>query len=152
MFKQIKHNGLRDKIFTYNDWLLSIQQYSDVRYSDIRGRFYDSKNPQYGPPHCSSTGVYLEGLIDAFNLAVSVGDKRREKAYRRAIRRGIRSVMQLEFSDSTDLFYISKKSLARGGLRTTVYNNEIRIDNVQHNLMALLKILNSKEVWDKKAN
>lgn len=34
---------------------------------------------------------------------------------------------------------------AGGGLRTTVWRNEIRVDNVQHVLMALLKIL---EVFD----
>ena len=49
--------------------------------------------------------------------------------------------MQLQFADEIDMFYVSKREQVAGGLRTTVYNNEIRIDNVQHNLLAIQKIL-----------
>lgn len=134
---------LRDFIFEMNDWLLSMQQIEDkVVYRDVAGRFYDPSRP-YGPPHSSSTGVYLEGLIDAFELARKTGDKKRMEAYRTTIVRGLRSVMQLQFKDEIDMFYISesKRRYARGGIRTTVYDNQIRCDNVQHNLMAILKIL-----------
>ncbi|MGM0652959.1 MAG: hypothetical protein ACQES4_09315, partial [Bacillota bacterium] len=59
-----------------------------------------------------------------------------------------RSVMQLQFADEVDMFYISQpmRPYVEGGIRTTVYDNEIRCDNVQHNYMALLKIL---DVFDK---
>ena len=40
--------------------------------------------------------------------------------------------MQLEFADDIDMFYIPDRTAVRGGLRTAVYNNEIRVDNVQH--------------------
>ena len=56
--------------------------------------------------------------------------------------------MQLEFGDEVDLYYISKRARVRGGLRTTVYDNEIRVDNVQHGLMALLDILKIFEPED----
>lgn len=62
-------------------------------------------------------------------------------AYRQAIIKGIRHVMQLEFADDIDMFYIFNKQAAAGGLRSRVYNNEIRMDNIQHNLLALIKIL-----------
>ena len=63
--------------------------------------------------------------------------------YRTTILRGLRSVMQLQFVDEVDMFYISKskRNYVRGGIRTTVYDNQIRCDNVQHNLMAILKII-----------
>ncbi len=135
--------ALRDWTFTMNDWLLGVQQWDDdARFPDTNGRFYDAHRP-FGPPHASSTGVYLEGLIDAWRMAKEVGDKTRQESYRRAIVRGIRSIMQLAFLDEVDMFYIShgKRNEVLGGVRTTVYDNVIRVDNVQHALMGILKIL-----------
>jgi len=40
------------------------------------------------------------------------------------------------------------RSYVEGGIRTTVYDNEIRCDNVQHNVMAALKIVNVFEEND----
>ncbi|MBC8470736.1 MAG: hypothetical protein H8D56_14785 [Planctomycetes bacterium] len=152
VWKQTRNERLRKFIFQMNDWLLSVQQLEDnVVYRDTAGRFYDPTRP-FGPPHSSSTGVYLEGLIDAFQLARQTGDNKRTNAYRIAILRGLRSVMQLQFTDDIDMFYISesKRKYARGGIRTTVYDNQIRCDNVQHNLMAILKILDAFEQDDYK--
>ncbi len=150
MWKQKGDDRLKDFIFEINDWLLNIQQWEDdVVYRDAVGRFYDPNRP-FGPPHASSTGAYLQGLIDAFRLARRTGDQKRMNAYRVAIVRGLRSVMQLQFTDEIDMFYISdsKRKFVRGGIRTTVYDNQIRCDNVQHNLMALLKILEAFEEDD----
>jgi hypothetical protein len=124
-----------------NDWLVNIQQWEYSAYEDAKGQFYSPAHPEYGPPHASSTGVYLEGLTDAYQLAREVGDAARTKRYRRTIIRGLRSVMQLQFKDDIDMFYILERDRVYGGIRTTVYDNTIRVDNVQHNLMAVLKIL-----------
>lgn len=131
---------LRDWVFEMNDWLLGMQARSKQVYDDTEGRFYDPQRP-YGPPHASSTGVYLEGLVDAFALARAVRDQRRMRAYRRAIWLGLRSALQLQFNEESELFYVARRGLVRGGIRTTVYNNVIRVDNVQHVLMAVQKIL-----------
>jgi len=136
-----KADFLRDWVFEMNDWLVGFQAPPNDSYPDVDGRFYDPKRPKMGVPHASSTGVYLEGLVDAFRLARTVGDKAREEVYRRAILRGLRSVMQLEFADEVDMYYIAHRDRARGGIRTTVYDSEIRVDNVQHNLMAVRKVL-----------
>jgi hypothetical protein len=152
LWKQTGDERLKDFIFQMNDWLLSVQQSKDnVVYRDTAGRFYDPNRP-FGPPHSSATGVYLEGLIDAFRLARQTGDKKHMEDYRIAIVRGLRSVMQLQFTDEIDMFYISesKRKFTRGGIRTTVYDNQIRCDNVQHNLMAILKILDAFEQDDYK--
>ena len=53
--------------------------------------------------------------------------------------RGIRSLAQLQFRDDLDAYYVSQKERVIGAIRTESYNNEIRIDNLQHGLMALLK-------------
>jgi hypothetical protein len=85
--------------------------------------------------------VYLEGLIDAFVLAREIGDKAHQEKYRKAIVLGLRSSMQLQFGDEVDLYYVRDKQRVLGGMRTEVYDNEIRVDNVQHVLMGVQKIL-----------
>jgi hypothetical protein len=138
-----RETELRDWIFEMNDWLLPIQQWETQRdFPDTMGRFYAPDRP-YGPPHASSTGVYLEGLAAAWRVARDAGDERRQEAYRQAIVRGLRSLSQLTFKDETDLFYVARRERVLGGVRTTVYDNAIRVDNVQHSLMALLDILES---------
>lgn len=128
-------------IFEMNDWLLSMQQWQDVHYPDLRGRFYDPERPQFGVPHASSTGVYMEGLAAAYVVARELGEEERAERYAVALRRGLRSLMQLQFVDGVDMFYVSDRERVAGGVRTTVYDNRIRVDNVQHNLMAVLQIL-----------
>ncbi|TMP78447.1 hypothetical protein CWB73_16675 [Pseudoalteromonas phenolica] len=135
-----KNDELKNFIFQMNDWLLEIQQWETAEFSDMQGRFYDPKRAYFGPPHASSTGVYLEGLIDAYQLAKYVSDHERMQNYRVAILRGIRSIMQLQFKSESECYYIENPSKVLGGIRTTVYDNTIRIDNVQHALMAFYKI------------
>ncbi len=148
VWRKTRDPGLRDFVFTMNDWLLQMQQWDRAIHPDLRGRFHLPTAPGFGPPHASSTGVYLEGLADAFWLARETGDEARAARYRLAILRGIRSLLQLQFVDDIDLFYAPRPGLVRGGVRTTVYNNEIRIDNVQHGLMALLNVLSKFQPAD----
>lgn len=143
MWKITRDPRLRQAIFEMNDWLLAVQQRNVTGdYPDFLGRFYDPTRP-FGGPHASATGVYLEGLIDAFRLAREVGDHDRAEQYRIAIVLGLRSTLQLQFDDDWDMFYVpkAKRKLVRGGIRTRVYDSYIRCDNVQHNLMAMLTIL-----------
>lgn len=141
VWTKTQHPELAAFVLEMNDWLLDMQEWERAVYPDTKGRFYDATRSHYGPPHASSTGVYLEGLIDAYALARTFEDADRAERYRRAICRGIRSLMQLQFADDVDMYYVSQRDYVEGGLRTTVYNNEIRVDNIQHGLMALLKIL-----------
>jgi hypothetical protein len=135
---------LADFIFEMSDWLLAMAQWHhNTTHADALGRFHDPEHPEYGPPHASATGVYLEGLIDAFELARRLGEDERRERYRLAIVRGLRSVEQLTMRDDLDMYYMSPEARVQmhGGVRTTVYDNIVRIDNVQHNQMAILKIL-----------
>ncbi len=138
---------LKEAIFRMNDWLLSVQQWEGNLPPDIQGRFFNlSLNS--GPPHASATGVYLESLIDAYSLAKATQDKERQTCYRVGILRGIRSLMQLQFKGVEDMFYVRQPEKVLGGIRTTVMNNTIRVDNVQHSLMALIRILQRLELKD----
>jgi len=141
VWQQTQNPELREFVLEMNDWLLAMQQWDDLEYADMQGRYHDPSHPEYGPPHASSTGVYLEGLIDAFAMARELGDQPRATAYRRVIVRGLRSSLQLCFSDDLHMFYINKRKRLRGGIRTTIYDNVVRVDNVQHVQLAILKIL-----------
>jgi len=141
VWKRTRDSELRDFMFEMNDFLSDFQQWDEAPYDDLRGRFYDPDRRAFGPPHASSTGVYLEGLTDVRMLAREVGDKEREKRYSLVIRRALRSLMQLQFANDVDMFYISKKERVFGGVRTNEYDNAIRVDNVQHSLMGLQKLL-----------
>ena len=126
-------------VFEMSDWLVTLQQCAGP--PDARGEFFMPETAQFGPPHASSTGVYLEGLIEAFTLARDLGQVQRAETYRRAILRGLRSLMQLQFRDEGDMFYLAKRDRVAGGLRSSTFDSTIRIDNVQHGLMAIWRIL-----------
>lgn len=129
-----------DFVFEMNDWLLGLQQGGDAP-ADVQGEFFDPARPGFGPPHASATGVYLEGLVEAFALARTLGDTARAEAYRRAILGGLRSLRQLQFRHASDMFYIGNRKAVLGGLRSSGFDNTLRIDNVQHGLMAIFRIL-----------
>jgi len=132
---------MRDFIFEMNDWLLAMQQWDDTPAPDMAGRFYAPDHPEYGPPHASSDGVYLEGLIAAYRVADASEDVERSERYRVAIARVLRHLMQLQFVDDIDMYYVSQRERVEGGLRTTEYDNRIRVDNVQHGLLGVLDVL-----------
>ena len=46
---------------------------------------------------------------------------------------------QLQYRDGVEAFYVARRPRVDGGIRTEAYDNEIRVDNVQHGLMGLLK-------------
>jgi hypothetical protein len=131
---------LVDAIFDMNDWLLGIQQWDEAPWEDCRGRFFAPDRP-FGPPHASSTAVYLEGLAEAFRVARVTGDSQRHRVYRVAILRGLRSLAQLTYKWMDDMNFHAKRDRLLGGVRSNEHNNNIRVDNVQHAIMAILGVL-----------
>ena len=49
--------------------------------------------------------------------------------------------MQLQFKSPEEMFYVNRPERVLGGIRTEVYDNRIRVDNVQHALMGTQRIL-----------
>ncbi len=143
IYRETREPELLSWLFEMNDWLLPIQQGPECGYPDLVGRFYDPTRP-FGPPHASSTGVYLEGLADAYDLARAVGDEGRANAYADAIRAGTRNLRQLQFKDEADMFYVEHRERVAGAVRTNAYDNTVRVDNVQHGLMALMKLITAR--------
>ena len=145
LYAQTGRREYADFVFEINDWLLPMQQWDGLA-PDLRGRFYNPRRPDFGPPHAASTGAYLEGLADAAALARTVGERRRADAYERAVGRGLRSLRQLQFRDERDAFYVSKRKRVLGALRTEVYDNAVRVDCAAHALAAAVKILRPMEL------
>ena len=140
LFAQTGRRELAEFVFEMNDRLLPMQQWDGLA-PDLRGRFYDPRRPDFGPPHASSTGVYMEGLADAAALARALGDGRRALEYERTLGRGLRSLRQLQFRDRHVAFYVSGRKRVLGALRTRVYDNAVRVDSAGHALAAASKIL-----------
>ena len=140
LFAQTGDRAYAAFVLEMNDWLLPMQQWDGVA-PDLRGRFYDPQRPEFGPPHASSTAVYLEGLADAAPVARALGESRRAERYERAVRRGLRALRQLQFRDRRDMFYISRPERVRGALRAKAYDNAVRVDSAGHALAAAVKIL-----------
>ncbi|MDE0242516.1 MAG: hypothetical protein OXQ84_20370 [bacterium] len=145
LYAQTRHREYADFVFEMNDWLLSMQQWDGLD-PDLKGRFYDPRHPEFGPPHAASTGAYLEGLGDAMALAFALRDERRATTYERSVHRGLRSLRQLQFRDERDAFYVSKRSRVLGALRTEVYDNAIRVDSAAHALLAAIKFLRPTKI------
>ncbi len=141
LFDETGYRMFRNFVFDMNDWLLSTQQWDNQQYVDAWGQFYDPTRLEYGLP-AAATGSYLQGLIDAYRLAVQNGDTARIRAYKLAISRGVSSIRQLQFKDDVDMFYIQERAKVQGAVRRTVYDNTICLDNVQQSLMAILKLCN----------
>jgi hypothetical protein len=140
LWDRLADQRLVDAIFEMSDWLLGVQQWDEAPWEDCRGRFFAPDRP-FGPPHASSTAVYLEGLSEAFRIARVTGDSQRSRAYRIAILRGLRSLAQLTYKGVNDMNFHSKRDWLLGGVRSNEHNNNIRLDNVQHAIMAILGVI-----------
>ena len=128
-----------DFVFEMTDGLLPIQQ-THNRPADVLGEFFTPSRPDFGLLYASATGVYPAGMIKAWALAQRLGDPR-ETAHRHAIQLTLRPLRQLQFHHPSDMYCITCRDRVQGGLRTTTYDNRQRLDNVQHGLMAIHRLL-----------
>lgn len=128
-------------VFEMNDFLIGMQD-KDCIDSHNLGVFFDPKHDEYGPPHASSTAVYVEGLTYAYSLAKQLGDTKRAERYKESIILGARSLIELQFKEN-DAADRDDSNKVLGGIMTSAERDEIRIDNNQHTIMAFLQILNT---------
>lgn len=140
MYRLTGDEAYRESIFELNDWLICIQDLGPGSAPDMIGRFYVEEFAWNGPPHASSTAVYVEGLTHAYDLARGAADRPRAEAYLNSIRYGLRSLMQLQYRPE-NAFYLRHKNRSVGGLRTTVTDNQLRCDSTQHAVMAAIAAL-----------
>ena len=132
LYEETKNKEIADFIFEMNDWVIDNYQIKESSYIDEIGGF-----PRYYPSF--STSVYLEGINDAYIVAVLVNDTDHIDKYEQSIVNGTRFILQLQFTEE-NAFYVENQTRSIGGFKTSLTKNEIRVDNVQHSVMALLKV------------
>jgi len=133
-------------VFKMSDFIISIQN-QEKSPPDHYGRFSAPKwRKTYGPPFAASTGVYLEGLVDAYKLAKSLGDKTRAENYRIGIILACRALMQLQFRND-NLFFVKDAFRTRGGVRGDVLSTIIRMDNTQHSIQGMMRAVQALDSW-----
>ena len=120
-------------IFEMSDWLIERHQRRRGGRPDELGGF-----PLVRPGFATAT--FLEGLEDAYTLAIRRGDGWRARRYGDAIRLGLRFLLQLQITER-NAFYLRNPSRAIGGFRRSLVSNAQRNDYTQHGVRALMKAL-----------
>lgn len=114
----------REFVFEMADYLSEIQE--------------NTTNGAFSVPGGISTAVYIEGMEDAYSLAVESGDSSRALRYKRVLFSSIDFMISLQYSEEER----AKKELPEnvlGGFRNSFASPETRIDNNQHAVLALFK-------------
>ena len=137
LYQETADPELAEFIFEMNDWLIDHYQIYRSAYLDKIGGFPKKI------PGGTVTAVYLEGINDAYALAVEKQDRRHKEKYGRSIAWGTRFILQSQFNEKNS-FYLENPKRAIGGIRITLMDNIQRVDSVQHSVMALLKVYKNK--------
>ncbi len=135
MTQHAQREDYDDYVFELTDWLADKQLTKDnCAWPELWGGIAAYQTGRAGV----STASYLEGFADALSLAKRRGDQVRVDRYERVVRLAARFVMQLQFRKQEAYFVRSLQDTV-GGIRTSPTLNLLRIDHVQHALIALMK-------------
>ncbi|HEX9943606.1 MAG TPA: AMMECR1 domain-containing protein [Thermoanaerobaculia bacterium] len=115
-------------VFEIADWALDWQH-------ERTGAFITDLH-EAGPSF--HTAFLIEGIADAWALALELGDERRAAAYGRSWREAVRFLDQLIIRRE-DTFCMADAERALGGVRSSRANSDVRIDFVSHTLLALIQ-------------
>ncbi len=137
LYKETKEQELVDFVFEMNDWLIDEYQVFESKYIDEIGGFHKDN------PRGCSTATYLEGINDAYRLALERKDLFHKDKYADSIKSGVRFILQSQFTGQNS-FYLKNPKRAIGCIRTTLTNNSLRVDYMQHSVMALIKAYNNQ--------
>ncbi len=135
LYEVTKDKNIARFIFEMNDWMVKYEQVRESLYKDEIGGM-PKRSPRY------STSVYMEGIIDAYVVAVAEGDHRRTVRYRDSIRNGMKFVLLTQYVYA-NAYYLPNEKRALGGFRNSLIKNNQRIDFTQHAIFAILKSLDS---------
>lgn len=115
-------------VYELADWALMHQL-------DKNGAFLVDYYPN-GPGF--HTACVLEGIGEAWTLALRAGDNERSNKYRQSWERGIKFVDRLIIREE-DTYAMPEPLRSVGGVRESLTSSRVRIDYVAHALLALLK-------------
>lgn len=106
---------------------------SNCRWHELHGGIVATSNQL---PR-ATTAICLSALVEAHAAAKKFGDERRAESYRKAAMAAGRFVMQLQFR-KPEAYFLRLPEEAVGGIRSSVADSRIRIENIQHALLALI--------------
>ena len=132
LYEETEDPELAEFMFEINDWLIDNYQIEDSEYIDEIGGFPKNK------PRCCSTSAYMEGINDAYAVALAINDTSHINKYANSIRSGTRFMLQNQFNDQ-NTFHLTNSSRAIGGFKHSLTKNDQRNDYTQHALLALIK-------------
>lgn len=131
-YQQTKDEDLTSFIFEMNDWLIDNHQIQHSDNPDLIGAF-TKEEPR------SVTAAYLEGINDAYKLALLRNDKIHERKYAHSIKTGAEFILKTQLIEVNSTALNPQKAL--GGFRYSLTNSRQRIDYTQHAISALIKSL-----------
>jgi len=119
----------------YADYVLTLSEHL------LTQQNLESDDEVYGSFHVlpsANTGSYMEGLGDAIHLAQLIGDEELLKLYQEHAKMGYRWLLSLQYTEA-DQSLVERPEMAIGGIRTNVFDAQLRIDNTQHAISAFAK-------------
>lgn len=117
-------------VFEIGRWIL---EYQDVK----EGGFQNDHQPD-SPGF--TTALYIEGLAAAARLADAKGDASLAQSLRDACHHGFQFMDRLIIQDR-DAPLLPNPEWAKGGVRQSIHQSEVRTDFVQHTLSAVLELI-----------
>jgi hypothetical protein len=143
----LAYSSTNDAAYVAHAFMLADSLVEEMLYADSDalpdevGRFYNpEKRSTWGPPHSSSSGIYVEGLTYAYALASDLGDAGRAQIYREAIVLGMRYLAQVQFTEKRAKGFAFPERV-RGALKENISDFDIRIDQTGHAMNALARIV-----------
>ncbi len=133
LFAATQNEKYAEFVFRVNDFVIGKQFRPGIPYVDKIGCFSKAANS-------CSTGVFLESIAEGYRVAEIMKDELRMQNYSRALLLGLRFVLQSQYQASDCKSY-EYPELTIGGIKTSLFDPSIRIDNVQHVSCALLRSL-----------
>lgn len=121
-------------VFQMTDWIVGQQYIDEAPYPDYLGGF-KILNSVPG----ASAPVFVEGIADAYKLALLLDDHERIDRYGKSLRVSSRFILQLQF-DKSGTYYIKNPEKVIGAMRESLASNNLRVDYTSHSIMALLKV------------
>ncbi len=126
---------IQDFIFEMNDWIIDTYQVFDSQHKDFIW-WFRKPNPTIW------TTSYMEGILDAYDLANNINDEYHRVKYMNTIIQATRFIFQLQYTYQNS-FYIQNLEPVVWWFRQSLTNNQLRNDNTQHASFALMKIYKS---------
>ncbi|MHA1291193.1 MAG: hypothetical protein ACTSQJ_00835 [Promethearchaeota archaeon] len=139
-YEETKKNKYADFVFEMTDYQISWQLMNDKE--DKNG---NNLKGSFGSEPTINAAVYLEGIGDAYKLAIEINKTGKISNYYSSLMYGIEWVLSLQYRYE-EIEDLKNPRRSFGGFHLAFSGDnwdEIRVDYTQHSVSAILKILNN---------